>query len=62
MSTLRELKAPIQNDLKQFQKIFRGSAKSSVPLLNIIMKYVFKSKGKQIRPLIVIYSSKLLEK
>ena len=62
MSTLRELKAPIQNDLKQFQKIFRGSAKSSVPLLNIIMKYVFKSKGKQIRPLIVIYSSKLFGK
>ncbi len=59
MSSLRELKAPIQDDLKQFQKIFRNSAKSSVPLLDIIMKYIFKSKGKQLRPIIVIYSAKL---
>lgn len=61
MSLLKELKKPISNELKEFQKVFRKSVKSSVPLLDIIMKYILKAKGKQIRPLIVLYSAALFD-
>lgn len=59
MSLLKELKKPISSELKEFQKVFRQSVKSSVPLLDVIMQYVLKAKGKQIRPLIVLYSAAL---
>ncbi len=59
MSLLKELKKPISSELKEFQKVFRQSVKTSVPLLDVIMNYILKAKGKQIRPLIVLYSAAL---
>lgn len=61
MTILNELKKPLSEEFKEFQKIFRKSVKSSVPLLDIIMKYILKTKGKQIRPLIVFYSAALFD-
>ncbi len=60
MTVLKQLKQPISSELDQFQTFFRNSVKSSVPLLDVIMRYILRSKGKQMRPLIVLYSSKLL--
>ncbi len=59
MSVLNEIKKPISLELKEFQKVFRGSVKTAVPLLDIIMRYILKAKGKQIRPLIVLHSAKM---
>ena len=59
MTSLNGLKKPISEELKAFQDVFRSSVKSSVPLLDVIMNYVLKAKGKQIRPLIVLYSAAL---
>jgi len=59
MSDLKKLKKPIEGHLKEFQKVFRKTAKSKIYLLDIITKYILKSKGKQIRPLFVIYSASL---
>lgn len=59
MTSLNGLKKPISKELKTFQDVFRSSVKSSVPLLDVIMNYVLKAKGKQIRPLIVLYSAAL---
>lgn len=59
MSSLREIKRPVTEELAAFQKIFRNAVKSKVPLLDVIMQYILKSKGKQMRPLVVIYSAKL---
>jgi len=59
MTSLKGLQNPIADELKEFQKIFRTSVKSSVPLLDVIMNYILKAKGKQIRPLIVLYSASL---
>lgn len=61
MTLLKELKKPLSKEIKEFQKIFRKSVKSSVPLLDIIMKYILKAKGKQLRPLIVLYSAALFD-
>jgi octaprenyl-diphosphate synthase len=42
-----------------FETKFRASMKSSVPLLDTIMNYIIKRKGKQIRPIFVFFSAKL---
>ena len=62
MSGLKSIKKPIENHLEEFQKVFRKTARSRVYLLNIITNYILKSKGKQMRPLFVIYSSLLFDK
>jgi len=60
MSSLKEIKRPIDAHLKAFDRVFRASVKSKTALLDIIMRYILKSKGKQMRPMIVIYSAGLI--
>ncbi|MEI7596954.1 MAG: polyprenyl synthetase family protein [Bacteroidota bacterium] len=57
--TLSEIQQPIKSELAEFEKRFRASMKSSVPLLDKIMMYILKQKGKQMRPLFVLLSAKL---
>jgi octaprenyl-diphosphate synthase len=57
--TLDQLKAPISEQLTAFEMRFAESMKSRVPLLNTIMNYIVKRKGKQIRPIFVLYSAAL---
>ncbi len=59
MSSLKQIKAPIENEIKEFEKVFKNSMRSNVPLLNIVTNYILKSKGKQIRPIFVFLSAKL---
>jgi len=59
MSQLDIIKAPVSSELKNFEKHFRNSVKSDISLLNIIMRYILKTKGKQIRPLFVMLTAKL---
>jgi len=54
---LNEIKAPIQQHLEAFEKKFRASMKSNVPLLDIITRYIIKRKGKQMRPMFVFLSA-----
>ena len=49
----------IRDELKLFEKKFSESVKSSTPLLDRIMKYIIRRKGKQIRPMFVLLSAKL---
>jgi len=49
----------ITEELKIFDRVFRESVKSNVPLLDRIMKYVVKTKGKQLRPMFVLLSAKM---
>ena len=58
MNTLDAVKKTIETELKQFNVFLEDSLKSSTPLLNKILKYVLKQKGKQIRPLFVLLSAK----
>jgi octaprenyl-diphosphate synthase len=57
MTSLNEIKAPVEEHIKEFEKRFRKSMRSSVPLLNTITGYILKRKGKQIRPLFVFLSA-----
>jgi octaprenyl-diphosphate synthase len=49
----------INPELKQFEKLFRDAVKSDVPLLDRILKYIVKTKGKQLRPMFVLLSAKM---
>jgi octaprenyl-diphosphate synthase len=57
--TLQEIKAPVDKHMKAFEKRFRDSMKSRVPLLDTITRYIVKRKGKQIRPLFVFFSARM---
>lgn len=54
------VKHTIGEELQLFEKKFAGSVKSQSPLLDRIMKYIIKRKGKQIRPMFVFLSAKLV--
>ncbi|MBL7722694.1 MAG: polyprenyl synthetase family protein [Chitinophagaceae bacterium] len=49
----------IKNELKVFETHFKGAVRSQAPLLDRIMRYVVKRKGKQLRPMFVLLSAKL---
>lgn len=56
---LDEIKKPIAAELTEFEKKFRESMKSKVALLDAVMRYIVKSKGKQVRPMFVFLSAKI---
>lgn len=56
-SALTEIKAPINTEIEEFEKKFRASMKSKVLLLDKIMGYIVKRKGKQMRPMFVFLSA-----
>ena len=62
MSALSKIKRPINNEMKEFEKYFRSFMKSKVPLLDIITNYIIRRKGKQMRPIFVFLSAKMLGK
>ncbi len=49
----------VEAELKEFEVIFNNALKSDTPMLNRMMKYIVKTKGKQLRPLLVLLSAKL---
>ena len=62
MSILKEIKEPIQEHLEAFEKKFRVSMQTSVPLLDKVTRYIVKRKGKQMRPMFVLLSADMCGK
>lgn len=54
---LDDIKAPIAREMEEFEPKFRASMKSNVLLLDKIMNYIVKRKGKQMRPMFVFLSA-----
>ncbi len=48
-------------EMQEFEKKFRQSMQSNVLLLDKIMGYIVKRKGKQMRPMFVFFMAKLLQ-
>jgi octaprenyl-diphosphate synthase len=59
MLSLEEIKKPIQLNLQEFDQKFRISMKSSVALLDTVTRYLYKQKGKQMRPMFVFLTAKM---
>lgn len=49
----------IARELKTFEAQFKDAVKSNTPLLDRIMRFIVKRKGKQLRPMFVLLSAKL---
>lgn len=49
----------IARELEVFEEKFKDSMKSNTPLLDRIMRYIVKRKGKQLRPMFVLLTAKL---
>lgn len=54
---LDDIKAPIAREMEDFEQKFRSSMKTRVLLLDTIMSYIVKRKGKQMRPMFVFLSA-----
>ena len=57
--TLKQIIAPIADDIKIFQQEFDNALKSDVRLINSVSKYMIRNRGKNIRPILTILSARL---
>lgn len=60
MGNLSNIKEPIAAELKIFNEEFAKTMKTNVPLLNIITNFLLRRKGKQVRPLLVFLTAKMI--
>lgn len=59
--TLKEIRKVIDADLSEFEKRFKNALKGTgTPLLDLILQYIVARKGKQMRPMFVFLSARLL--
>lgn len=59
-SALNKIKEPVKAEFAFFNQEFKESFQSSIPLLNKVTHYLVKRKGKQMRPLFVLLSAKMI--
>ncbi len=59
IKSLKDIKRPIETELKSFEQHFRKAMHSTVPLLDKITYYIVRRKGKQVRPMFVFLSAKI---
>lgn len=55
-----EIIAPVKSEMSEFEDRFRESMKSQAPLLDKVTHYIIKRKGKQMRPLFIFLTAKML--
>ena len=58
--TVDDIKEPVKKEMVLFEEKFKSAMKSDVALLDKITHYIIKRKGKQLRPLFVFLSAKML--
>ncbi|AZQ61645.1 polyprenyl synthetase family protein [Flammeovirga pectinis] len=54
---MQDFQVPVKEQMVEFEKKFRFFMKSDVALLDRIMNYIVKSKGKQMRPILVFLTA-----
>lgn len=57
--TLKEVTAPVRNDLSIFRSFFKKEISSDVFLLDQIINYLLRQKGKEIRPTLVFMTARM---
>ena len=59
MTSLDIIQSPIKEELKTFGPYFKEAIKSDIPFLHLVIQYVLRKKGKQMRPMFVFLSAKM---
>ncbi len=62
MKIVAQIREPIEEEMVLFEEKFRSSMSSKVALFNRITYYIVNRKGKQMRPMFVFLTAKLLNK
>ena len=62
MIQISQITKPIDKDLEDFNALLKELSKSHVNIINVVINYILKNKGKQLRPIICLLSSRLLSK
>lgn len=57
ITTLEDIRKPIEHELHEFNRRFKQTILSHVPIVNLIAKYLVHTKGKQIRPILVLLAA-----
>jgi octaprenyl-diphosphate synthase len=55
--SIQAIQAPIATEMEDFEQKFKASVRTKVMLLDKIMGYIVKSKGKQMRPMFVFLTA-----
>ena len=55
---LRDFQSVVEDDLKEFSLHFKEAVRVEHGLLNLVIRYFLRQKGKRIRPLLVLLSAK----
>lgn len=56
--SLSQIRKPIEQELDQFDAVFRRALKSKIGLVDIVTRYIIRQKGKRVRPMLVLLSAK----
>ncbi|MCQ2253527.1 MAG: polyprenyl synthetase family protein [Bacteroidales bacterium] len=59
MAVIDQIKAPINDEMKRFVPYFRNVMRSDSKLLDSVIQYCLKTKGKQMRPMLVFLCAKV---
>ncbi|MCE5347966.1 MAG: polyprenyl synthetase family protein [Bacteroidales bacterium] len=59
MPVLTRIRKPVEKEMADFEAYFNKTMRSEIPLLNIILNYILRRKGKQMRPLLVFLTARL---
>jgi octaprenyl-diphosphate synthase len=57
--TIKEIEQPVKEYLEEYNRYFKSLMSSDVALLNLVLQYITKKKGKQVRPMLVFLSAEL---
>jgi len=60
MTSTKKIIAPINSEIKEFEVRFHSSMKSKISMLDKITHYIIKRKGKQLRPIFIFLTAKML--
>lgn len=56
---IADIQDTVRHELEKFEPFFRQQLQSPIPLLSAITNHIYRSKGKELRPLLVFLSAKL---
>lgn len=57
--TLKEITAPVGDDLSEFRTFYKKALRTDVWVLDKVVQYLLRQKGKEIRPTLVFMSARL---
>ncbi len=60
MTGIKDIRRSVSYEMEKFEPFFKESVKTEIPLLNFVTSYILRRKGKQIRPLLVFLTAKMI--